>query len=308
VLPAAVLKWLADHGTRDGSLVRLTPEDDLPVLLGFRLSLSFPLLFTALRLYAPLMETQTSRFVPHWFSDGGIGSNFPVHFFDTWLPGRPTFALSFAPFPRDQAGLLLADESDIGLPLGPNDQRFARWVRIDGMGGFMGQMLETMQNWRDTVQSELPGFRDRVYEARLDKEAGEGGLNLGMDRATVERLQDRGSRVGGAILETFDRDQHVFTRYLMTMQQQEMGLLGSEDPGSGRRRPGLRTAFAQLEKRFAAGSVGAGELFGRESTWLPPAGAATSALLDLAETWKKFGSFGGDEPRPQPVIRIVPDV
>jgi predicted acylesterase/phospholipase RssA len=308
VLPAPVVTWLVEHGTPERGVVRLPPEDELPVLLGFRLSLSFPLLFTALRLYAPLMEKQTSRLVPHWFSDGGIGSNFPVHFFDTWLPGRPTFALSFAPFPRDHAGLLQQDESDIGLPLGPNDQRFPRWVHIDGMSGFIGQMLETMQNWRDTVQSELPGFRDRVYEARLDKEAGEGGLNLGMDRATIERLQDRGSRVGEAILETFDRDQHVFTRYLMTMQQLEMGLLGSDDPGSGRRRPGLRTTFAQLKERFAAGNIGASELFGRDSAWLPPAGAATSALLDLADTWRKFGSFASDEPRPQPAIRIVPDV
>jgi hypothetical protein len=31
---------------------------------------------------------------PNWFSDGGICSNFPIHFFDSWLPTRPTFGVN----------------------------------------------------------------------------------------------------------------------------------------------------------------------------------------------------------------------
>ncbi|HWW77034.1 MAG TPA: hypothetical protein VNZ44_16655, partial [Pyrinomonadaceae bacterium] len=30
----------------------------------------------------------------NWFSDGGICSNFPIHFFDAWLPTRPTFGVT----------------------------------------------------------------------------------------------------------------------------------------------------------------------------------------------------------------------
>ncbi|MGH2683589.1 MAG: hypothetical protein ACRDIX_10190 [Actinomycetota bacterium] len=307
VLPGPVTKWLEDQGTPEGGVVRLPVPDDLPVLLGFRMSLSFPLLFTAVRLYAPAPETLDPRPVAHWFSDGGIGSNFPIHFFDAWVPKRPTFALSFAPFPLDREGRLLVEESDVGLPPAPNGARLPRWVGIDGIGGFISQMLDTMQNWRDTVQSELPGFRDRVYEARLDKEAGEGGLNLGMDAATIERLQARGGRVGQAIIDTFDFDQHFFTRYLLAMQQLELGLVGQEVVGTTRE-TGLRDVFAARRERFAAGDVGAGELFGRTSDWLPRAGTATWALIQAAETWAEFGRYMGDQPRPQPVMRVIPDV
>lgn len=307
-LPASVLNRLEKRGTRQGDRVMLPPGDDLPVLLGFRMSLSFPLLFTALRLRSAAPESGSAESVAHWFSDGGIASNFPVHFFDGWIPRRPTFALSFAPFPLDADGRVLPDESEIGLPPRPNEARLPRWVDVKNMGGFVGQILDTMQNWRDTVQSELPGFRDRVYEARLDKEAGEGGLNLAMGAQTVRRLQARGDRVGQAILKTFDWDQHYFTRYILAMQQLELGLLGGAVPGAGTPRTGLREAFEPRRDGFAAGNVGAAELFGRDAAWLPAAGAATWALVTSAEKWAEFGRYVGDAPRPQPVMRIIPQV
>ena len=37
--------------------------------------------------------------VPQWFSDGGIASNFPIHFFDSWLPDRPTFGITLQYLP-----------------------------------------------------------------------------------------------------------------------------------------------------------------------------------------------------------------
>jgi hypothetical protein len=306
VLPGPVIEWLSTKGTREGELVRLPGEDDLPVLLGFRMSLSFPVLFTAVRLRASAPETLSADPVDHWFSDGGIASNFPIHFFDAWVPGRPTFGLSFAPFPLDRHGRVLPDESDVGLPPGPDEPSLPRWVRVERMGGFVAQILETMQNWRDTLQQELPGFRDRVYEARLDKEQGEGGLNLGMDAPTIERLQNRGGHVADAILKTFDWDQHFFTRYLVAMQQLELGLLG--DAPAGGRSSGVRESFAERREQFAAGEVGAGELFGREPAWLPPAGRATWDLVTLAEGWEAFGRFVSDRPRPRPVMRVIPDV
>jgi predicted acylesterase/phospholipase RssA len=308
VLPAPVLRWLVDRGAREGRLVRMPSVDDLPVLLAFRMSLSFPVMFTAVRLYSSAPETLSADAVPHWFSDGGIGSNFPIHFFDAWMPSRPTFALSFAPFPLDREGRILPDESDIGLPPAPNGSRLPRWVEVTGVGGFFGQMLDTMQNWRDTLQSELPGFRDRVFETRLDKAAGEGGLNVGMDAATIGRLQDRGRRLGEAIAETFDMDQHFFNRYLVAMQQLELVLLGGEVPGTAIQRSGIEAAFAARRKGFADGDVGAGELFGRDVAWLPGAGAATGDLVELAKKWERFGRFVSDQPRPHPVTRVVPDV
>lgn len=308
VLPAPVLGWLLAEGTPQGRLVMLPEPDKLPVLLGFRMSLSFPLLFTAVPLYAPVAETLDPDPVVHWFSDGGIGSNFPIHFFDAWVPRRPTFALSFAPFPLDREGRILMDESDVGLPPPPNGSRLPRWVRVESMGAFVSQMLDTMQSWRDTMQSEIPGFRDRVYEARLDKEAGEGGLNLGMDAATIERLQSRGERVGQAIVNTFHWEQHFFTRYLVLMQQLELGLVGGEAVRPGGRRSGVGEAFGGWRERFSAADVGAAELFGRPRAWLPPAGAATWDLVEAAERWADFGGYLTDQPRPRPVMRVIADV
>ena len=308
VLPAVVVRWLEREGKAEGNRVRFPAEDKIPVLLGFRLSLSFPLLFTAVRLAAPALETRSSDPVVHWFSDGGIASNFPVHLFDAWVPRRPTFALSFAPFPLGPDGKILPGESDIGLPPAPSEPRLPRWVDIRGMGGFVGQMLDTMQNGRDVLQSELPGFSDRVYEARLDKDAGEGGLNLAMDMRTIQRLQGRGARVGEAIGRTFDWDQHFFTRYLVAMQQLEQGLVGGEAEGKSIQQGGLLDSFSERRERFAAGDVGARDLFGRNRSWLPAAGTATWNLVESAQGWTAFGRYVGDRPRPRPVMRLVPHV
>jgi Patatin-like phospholipase len=305
VLPASVIRWLEEQGTTQDGQTLLPRRGDLPVLLGFRLSLSFPLLFTAVRLRAPVLETRRSTPVPHWFSDGGIASNFPIHFFDAWMPRRPTFALSFAPFPVGANGRLLPDESDVGVPPKPNEPVLPRWVSVDGMGGFVAQILEVMQNWRDTLQSEIPGFLDRVYEARLDKSAGEGGLNLGMEVDTVRRLQGRGDRVGAAIVRGFDWDQHFFTRFLVAMQQLELGLLGSEAPTEP---GGVQAAFSARRDRFSAGQVGAAELFGRDAAWIRAAGEATWALVTAAERWADFGRYVSASPRPRPVMRVTPDV
>jgi hypothetical protein len=65
---------------------------NMPVVVMARLSLSFPGLMCAVPLYAMRLEDpgdEASALVPTpcWFSDGGIASNFPIHFFDngTWI-------------------------------------------------------------------------------------------------------------------------------------------------------------------------------------------------------------------------------
>jgi hypothetical protein len=39
----------------------------------------------------------------HVFSDGGIASNFPIHFFDRWLPTHPTFGINLVQLTPDNA-------------------------------------------------------------------------------------------------------------------------------------------------------------------------------------------------------------
>jgi hypothetical protein len=84
--------------------------DALPVLVGMRMSLSFPVLISALRLYTvsatcPQIDGEyrprERDLQPNWFSDGGICSNFPIHFFDAWLPTHPTFGINLTALPKD---------------------------------------------------------------------------------------------------------------------------------------------------------------------------------------------------------------
>lgn len=116
-------------------LVPFPVDKDLPILVAVRLSLSFPGLIAAVPLHAVDFTRAENReqvaamrvwrsahpeASPHeaamavpgltlqrnWFSDGGICANLPLHFFDSALPRRPTFAINLAPFPPgwDQDG------------------------------------------------------------------------------------------------------------------------------------------------------------------------------------------------------------
>src|SRR5207244_1099598 len=77
---------------------------ELPVLVAARMSLSFPVLISTIPLWRLRYRGagQQPRLMRVVFSDGGISSNFPVHFFDAPLPARPTFALNLGGFARDE--------------------------------------------------------------------------------------------------------------------------------------------------------------------------------------------------------------
>lgn len=77
------------------NLRELPAAQDFPVLLAARLSLSFPLLISAVPLWAINRDRQgKARFRRCWFSDGGISSNFPMHLFDSLVPAWPTFGIN----------------------------------------------------------------------------------------------------------------------------------------------------------------------------------------------------------------------
>jgi predicted acylesterase/phospholipase RssA len=86
---------------------RELPRGDLPVLVATRMSLSFPVLFKAVPLYAIHNEKPPRGPVMRrcWFADGGICSNFMIHQFDAVVPNWPTFgiALESARDPRKTA-------------------------------------------------------------------------------------------------------------------------------------------------------------------------------------------------------------
>ena len=112
-------------------------------------------------------------------------------------------------------------------PRPPGRPRAAALGRAStGFGGFVAQVLDTGLNWRDTMQMEMPGFRERVCHIRLD--ADEGGLNLSMDEDAVRGLMMRGAYAGESFAG-FSFVTHRFTRYLMLMQMLEAELKRARD-------------------------------------------------------------------------------
>jgi predicted acylesterase/phospholipase RssA len=247
--PRTVADWMVghaqpderlDHPTHDGEpLLVLPAAEDLPVVFAARLSLSFPILLSAFPLYAvdpPAKPEPGERRQPPlarcWFSDGGLSSNLPIHFFDAPLPAWPTVAIDLLPAgarhplaeqPVDN--VFLPKTNSAGILEGRNrfDEAASGFGRI---AGFLGALLSVMQNWRDQSLSRLPGQRDRIAHVVLG--AGEGGLNLEMPPAAVAQLAERGRwagiklrhRFGGAdappdgLTDKLSWDNHRWVRFV----------------------------------------------------------------------------------------------
>jgi predicted acylesterase/phospholipase RssA len=209
---------------REVELWPLPAAADLPVVFAARLSLSLPGVFEAVRLYRRV-ESVTVRdelgrrltaggadleYPPApddrfwveqlWFSDGGITSNFPIHFFDAPLPLWPTFGINLTGYP---AGF---GHQDVWLPQdwdgGEGDSR-----PLNGSAtGFLGAIVSTARGWRDTVQSLMPAYRGRVAAVRQGPK--EGGVNLFMTPATIAGMGLRGVLAGARLRRRFDPHGH----------------------------------------------------------------------------------------------------
>lgn len=202
--------------------LRPLPAGKLPVIVALRMSLSVPLLLSCVPLYAG-GDGSPSRERRSWFTDGGVTSNFPIHFFDAWLPQRPTFGLDLRPVPANTF-------KRFHLP-GLDDPPEPRWDDVDGPGGLLRQIADAAQNWRDTAQAELPGFRDRICQVRLYP--GEGGVHVNMPSSSVQELIKAGRGAGRAFVAAFDGARllgHRGRRYAVLTQQLQENLDSMQEP------------------------------------------------------------------------------
>lgn len=199
--------------------------DDFPVVLCARMSLSFPGLISAVPLWRRDWQVagpdgKKGVYRRCLFSDGGISSNFPIHFFDALLPRRPTFGISLTAWDPARHGdervhLSNAPTQSTSLPIRP----------VKGLGAFVFAILNTAKDWQDTLQSKLPGYAERIIEIRLD-DAREGGMNLAMDKATIDTLAEYGRQAGVKLVEEFDFDENRWRRALSLLPNLEGSLQG----------------------------------------------------------------------------------
>lgn len=210
---------VVNHANRP---LRPLPEHrNLPVIVGVRLSLAVPLLFTAVPLYT--YSEHSDREVRSaasglpvaekcWFVDGGLCANFPIHLFDSPIPRWPTFGINLtSPLPgstteADMVWLPIDDSAP--FPITRNE--YEATTPLGTLKWFLEAVLMTATGWRDGLQTTMPGFRDRVVH--IAQGPNEGGFNLGMERKIVEKLACRGGYAGKQLRGLFNWDKHVWIR------------------------------------------------------------------------------------------------
>jgi predicted acylesterase/phospholipase RssA len=185
-------------------LLPFPDEGDFPVVVAVRMSLSFPVLLSAVPVHIlDPRDKEKGDAKKCWFSDGGISSNFPLHLFDGPVPGRPTFAINLEdvePSVPEKDRVVLPEKNNEGLarPWKGIDEKFG----ADGLSAFLLAIVNVMQNWHDNALLRLPGYRDRVASVQLAPN--EGGLNLNMPKELITLLSGRGEQAAGRLILHFD--------------------------------------------------------------------------------------------------------
>lgn len=335
---------------RERGLLALPPAADIPVLVATRMSLSFPILLSAIPLWRIDMTREenevlgewrdwaaaTEDFDPLqgsewpeegqpsskpvaeccWFSDGGISSNFPVHFFDRLLPRWPTFGINLRPYALGRKPDP-ADEANNTWVVKSNKDGIAEWwhrfpepgkgFKDKRLAAFASSIVKTMQNRVDEAQMRVPGYRDRIAHVSMSEE--EGGMNLTMPPERIEALTRRGRAAARRLRDAYtppypegtviNWDNHRWVRFRSSLAVlEEMNSLfaaGHEaplkedertyfelmaDPPSYPLKPGWQVQVADIELR---------------------------AIKEVAKAAADApGSMADGEPNPDPQGRIVP--
>ena len=315
--PNEIVGWMEAHPLKpkrkdDQELIDLISQQtrfrplpaaaDLPVVIAARMSLSFPVLLSAVPLYRidwsrkANQEAKRAGRAPAlekcWFSDGGIGSNFPVHFFDGLLPSRPTFGINLRPFhpdfPKER------DESkNVRFPVAAGDEIAPTYTPIPNLFAFLGTIIRTMQNWVDNTQMRLPGYRDRVAHVNLTED--EGGLNLTMPKEVIEALTKRGEVAGEILRDQFQWDRHRWIRYRTALQQLQAKLEAMAEVYQGDFEPFLTSYDSDAE----------GRSYRKNLSWKERSMEKTGDLLKAVQSWRPQ-NFSDDAPSPEPDLRLGP--
>ena len=321
----------------------LPEADELPVAIAMRMSLSFPLLISAVPLwtisqaaYNPEqtetpVKLQLNDLQKNLFSDGGISSNFPIHFFDAWLPSRPTFGINLTSLPDEAIALdntnhqTHVNPAYLSTPVKLSKLKFPRtntdidpitkavyipkadqclqpeWVEIRSLFNFIGAIFSTAQNYRDNTQSMLPSYRERVVQVRLRDD--EGGLNLAMPQNTIEAVKKKGEKAGDKILKYFNFEHHQWVRFQVLMALLEEQLEKMETVLEQKKLDYEKLATDQQNQDHKYP-------YPRHESWCKEALDRVDKMRNLIQKdWSKPLLFKDDDtPLPEPVLRVTPDL
>ena len=213
-IPNDVLDWMVKRSAKvsfpgedgvDIEFCQFPASDNLPVIVAVRMSLSFPLLFTTTKLYRKREGDVAPQEVV--FTDGGVTSNFPIHFFDNVWPLRPTFGITLDRIELDDAeGIEPRFLIDLDKEQTPR--------KLESLMDFVAALLSAMTDWADNQQANLLTARQRIVQIPLGKL--EGGLNLTMPKCRINSLVKRGAKAG-KVFASFDFEQHRWTRYVSSV-------------------------------------------------------------------------------------------
>jgi predicted acylesterase/phospholipase RssA len=271
----------------------------LPLVVGARMSLSFPGLISAVPLwrcdFTLADKAERDQLRRCLFSDGGLSSNFPIHFFDHLLPNSPTFAISLDEYDekRNRNGRVWlpspsSSESGSQIPVQP----------FEGLGAFLMRLIDSAKNWQDNLQSVLPGYRERIAHVALKPD--EGGLNLTMDQATIDTLVCYGKQAGETLCTQFDLDSHRWRRFLVAMARMEETLdevaLAYEGVGGPEKFSDFLARYPQLSKHYK-----------QDPARLAAMLARGKELAASGVSWRREPTIReGNIPRPATNLRISP--
>jgi predicted acylesterase/phospholipase RssA len=340
--PEPVIKWMESHpAPRENDLsdvdeagfCRLPKPSDMPVLVAARMSLSFPVLFRAVPLYAvdfslARREKADSSLKPEpgaalqpnekrvpelcWFLDGGICSNFPIYMFDAPLPRWPTFGIDLQAIRKDRPDSVVWIPSRNAEGFGEQFNRIPDKNGLGPMLEYAAGMIDAARNWTENRQMTVPGYRDRIVHIRLD-EGKEGGLNLDMDPAVVAEVSDRGVQAADLLLSHFlypteevslTWDNHRWIRFRSAFARFE-DLLEQIQHGLAEPEPG-EASYTELLERGPKERPNSYRVTEHQRVLIRKLMEQLRGANSTVQTAPENSRPSHKQPRPSPALRVLP--
>jgi hypothetical protein len=305
LFPSRVMAFLVEVCDRfeppageSGEYYYFPDQARLPLIVGARMSLSFPGLISAVPLwrrdFTLADKPEQDKLRRCLFSDGGLSSNFPIHFFDHLLPNSPTFAITLDEYDKSRNR-----HGNVWLPSTAGSGSELAVQPFEGLGGFLSRLIDSAKDWQDNLQSTLPGYRERIAHIALAPD--EGGLNLAMDAPTILKLAGYGKQAGETLRDEFDLDEHRWRRFLVAMARMEDTL--DEVAKAYEGVPGGPEKFADFLARYSYNT----EQYKQEPTVLAVMLARGKELAARGANWRAAPTIrDGRIPKPETNLRISP--